>query len=103
MAVVTEQLPLQLDVPPPPAAPPVGPVLSADRQRTARRRRALAAGTHPATGLPLTVGPSLTCSGYVSLQRHGRFYKCDRAGVTRGPGTDVRAGWPACVRYQARP
>ena len=32
----------------------------------------------------------------------GRYLKCRQAKVTRGPGTDWRAGWIACGKFTAR-
>lgn len=31
------------------------------------------------------------------------YTKCELRGITRGPGTDHRAKWDACARYEARP
>ena len=32
----------------------------------------------------------------------GRYLKCRQAKVTRGPGTDWRAGWIACGKFTVR-
>lgn len=31
------------------------------------------------------------------------YFKCDLRGDTNGPGTDHRANWPACGRYEPKP
>ena len=44
-----------------------------------------------------------TCKGCTHLyakQYAGRYLKCDLRGDTNGPGTDHRAGWRACARYE---
>lgn len=33
-------------------------------------------------------------------QHHGKYFKCELRGFTRGPGTDHRANWPACGKFQ---
>jgi hypothetical protein len=50
-----------------------------------------------------TSGPS--CAGcrwmVVTIARRSIF-KCWRRGLTHGPGTDHRKGWPACGLYEER-
>lgn len=104
--------------------PDPGEALSAGRRRTIRQVEQVRAGTHPllaALGatdarlhprasreasrddrrhLPFTCG---TCR-HLAAQRgtSGRYLKCafgDGERATRGPGTDVRAWWPACLDY----
>ena len=41
-----------------------------------------------------------TCKHLTSHTRARTYYKCLLRGVTRGAGTDHRAGWPACGRYE---
>lgn len=77
--------------------------LSPDRKRTVRHRQQVAAGVHP-----LTRGkarPDLgTCGGCTHRMSSERSYpKCELGPINRGPGTDVRAWWPACDRFEARP
>ena len=79
-------------------APVEAEPLSADARRTERRRQYLEAGIHPATGLPLADNGE-TCATCVH-HRPGRFHKCLLAGVTHGPGTDIRVSWPACQRWE---
>jgi hypothetical protein len=88
----------------PPAAEPA-PKLSTDRRRTLKRQALLDAGIHPRTRLPLA-GNGKTCGDcahselhYAGSATHG-YWKCLLAGVTSGPGTDIRKSWPACTAYK---
>lgn len=87
--------------------------LGPDARRTRRRQALLDQGIHPATGRPLA-DPELghqcrDCTHCTS--REGSFYKggrrrywkCELAGITRGPGTDIRISWPACQLFQPEP
>lgn len=51
-------------------------------------------------------GPTgVTCKKCVHLLRihKGNVYrKCDLRRITNGPGTDHKAGWPACGKYEPR-
>ena len=72
---------------------------SADRRRTARQHTLVELGWHP-----LTRGRAYpeagTCGDCPHRQSAGRSYpKCDLGPATKGPGTDVRAWWPACHRH----
>lgn len=76
-----------------------------DRARTARQRRAVAQGLHPLRGDPSR--PDLGTCGDCRhrVMRGGAakpFPKCDRGPITNGPGTDVRAWWPACSRHEPK-
>lgn len=78
--------------------------LSRDRRRTVRRRQALEAGMHPLIGLPLADNGETcgSCNHHRALRHNRRVYhKCALVGDSRGPGTDLRIGWPACVRWDA--
>lgn len=45
-----------------------------------------------------------TCAFLLVDDHHDkRFFKCGRATVTRGPGSDIRKGDPACARYEHGP
>jgi len=43
-----------------------------------------------------------TCAFFLRLRYHdGLYFKCEKRGKpTHGPGTDHRARWPACGKYQ---
>lgn len=61
-------------------------------------------GFHP-TGAQLHADEALRCGGCAHAVRrhHGKVYwKCglDRARWTSGPGTDIRAKWRACARFE---
>ena len=46
-----------------------------------------------------------TCKDCVFLLRTGRnrtYLKCEKFVITRGPGTDWRAKWPACGLFKER-
>lgn len=75
----------------------------AGTRRREKSDRLIANGLHP-----LTVGPLANnghtcgdCVHRVLKQRGGTYPKCDLGPVTGGPATDVRASWPACVRWEA--
>ena len=61
-------------------------------------------GLHPA-GHPFATN-GLECGDCVHLKllRHnsGTYFKCTQHldGITRGPGTDMRKFWPACVMFE---
>jgi hypothetical protein len=109
--------------PPPGFVPPPAPGMSADRRRTVRQARALAAGVHPlgiAFDRHLPLHPDAapaddrqadglrcgTCRFREVLGHHSRSYpKCTHGGGTRishGAGTDCRAHWPACRDHLPR-
>lgn len=114
MSAAEEALPLDWPEP--------APALSPDQQRTERQRALVAKGIHPLTGglvhddadpaacapgasrdQPFTCG---SCRFRRSLRHHDTsFPKCtrDESRITNGPATDVRAWWPACRAYEARP
>jgi hypothetical protein len=86
--------------------------LSADKRRTKHQLALLTARHHP-FGRPLHAdappaddrtapGPRCgTCRHLISVGHHNRTYlKCDASVISRGPGTDGRAWWPACLAYE---
>lgn len=81
---------------------PVEP-LSADRRRTAAQHQLAADGWHPLTrdrARP-DLGTCGDCTHRKVLGHHNRTYpKCALGPISHGPGTDVRASWPACSRFQ---
>lgn len=100
---------------------PTRPVPASDQLRLQRQADALEHGQHPlsvALGRPLALhpgaapvgdrkAPGLRCGGCVHRQMQQRggydWPKCLLPGagrVTRTPGTDVRAWWPACTDHQ---
>jgi len=100
------QVPLPILVPPPRR------VDSSDTRRTARHRAALERGVHP-LGLALLrdapdpadrTAPGPRCGScdhrYLQVGTAKTYFKCEVRHVTRGPATDVRMWWPACVWYQ---
>lgn len=92
--------------PGPPVIPDKAPGASYTARLTARRRALLDAGVHPTSGRPLLdPADGATCGGCAhhvlnDYHAHG-YHKCARAagGLTNGPASDVRVGWPACVLY----
>jgi hypothetical protein len=100
--------------------------LSADRRRTIRQAQALARRRHPlglAFGIPVPLhadappadnrdAPGPRCGDCLHIARVGyhdsSYLKCTRGGsswpwVTHGAATDLRAWWPGCEKWQARP
>jgi hypothetical protein len=87
-----------LDSPPP---TPSEPKLSADRRRTLRQKADVARGVHPL--MRTRTFPDVGACGDCAHRQPGsahRWPKCDLVAVTHGPGTDCRAWWPACGRYE---
>lgn len=85
-----------------PPAPEPGPKLSADRRRTLRQKADVARGVHPLmrTKTRPDVGTCGDCAHRLVLGHHNRSWpKCELAGITHGAGTDCRAWWPACDRF----
>ena len=62
-----------------------------------QRERALA-GKHPANGDDFCEVEGATCGNCAHRSGH-HYIKCELLPVTRGPGTDIRAGWLGCVRW----
>lgn len=63
----------------------------------------VARGLHP-MGLALLLVSGATCGNCKFLKRvkFSRVYlKCAKARQSRGPATDVRAGWPACQCWES--
>ena len=85
------------------AAPEPTEKLSADRRRTLRQKAAVASGVHPLMGGKARpeLGTCGGCAHRLVLGYHNRSWpKCELAGITHGAGTDCRAWWPACGRYE---
>lgn len=89
-----------------------GPREGQDARRTVIRLRLLRAGEHPVTHNNLHAdaapvddrnAPGLrcdTCAACETEEYHDRTYvKCRTAGRSRGPGTDTRRWYPACILY----
>jgi hypothetical protein len=89
---------------PPPAEPQ--PKVSADRRRTLRQRADIDHGIHPLIKLALannghTCGD---CAHRVLAGYHRRSYpKCEEVRWTHGAGSDCRAWWPACTKWEPQP
>lgn len=94
-------------------APPAGEeFLSAQQRLTRRNRTMLGRGLHPATRLPLLVGPMVagtaqagpacgSCAHHLDQAHNGRHYhKCNLCLITAGAASDIRTSWPACTRYE---
>lgn len=76
------------------------------KMETAQQATNAAKGLHPTSGYPLA--ESGTCGDCGLLLRHERYrktyLKCLAVrDLTHGPGTDVRAKWPACIRFATSP
>ena len=80
------------------------PPPTAGAKMRARQQRRIDRGGHPLNHQPLLIGPSLTCGDCrfrEVLRYHTRSYpKCAKGPRTHGPGTDVKASWPACVLFE---
>ena len=73
-----------------------------DAKRTYRNKRLIEAGIHPVSkrrilgdGGPYTCGD---CDRFFRVRRAKVYFKCE-LNVTGGSATDLRKGWPACVRF----
>lgn len=103
VGVVAGQVPLPGMPDQPPRTPDPLAGLSPDRRRTLRQRAQVAAGWHPLAGTRTRpdLGTCGGCAHRVLVGWHNRTYpKCDLAAITHGPGSDCRAHWPACDRFE---
>ena len=57
---------------------------------------------NPCLGVYKTGPDDKRCKDCELLVRRGKFFKCELRGITRGPGTDHRANWPASGRFVQR-
>jgi hypothetical protein len=78
---------------------------SRDARRTREAKTRIERGYHPKLGRLLGRWACGDCGNCLTTETpSGRtHYKCRLVGVTRGPGTDIRVGWPACERFAAGP
>ena len=86
-----------------PPTPEPAEKLSADRRRTLRQKADVAQGVHPLmrTRTFPDMGTCGDCTHRLVLGHHNRSWpKCELAGITHGAGSDCRAWWPACSRYE---
>lgn len=94
-----------VDEPPRVEDQPTALALSADRRRTARQRADVGRGVHPLMGGKTR--PELGTCGDCAHRRRDiverGFPKCGVGPITHGANTDVRAWWPACGRFEAKP
>lgn len=108
-SVTTPSPPIRLfDLPDLRADEPEPPATSYGRRLTARNKRLIANGWHPATHRPL-LGGDEQCRDCVHAFPTGRnvrnHWKCAKnpRGLTRGPRTDIRVSWPACTLFEPYP
>ena len=79
--------------------------LSPDRLRTLKAETLISQGYHP-FGYPL-VNNGKTCKDCSNCKATGKrhthnYYKCLLKGNSRGPGTDLRLKWPACIYFKEK-
>ncbi len=101
-APATGQEPLFTGGPEPLDPPTLHPRTAAANARAQTR---IDHGIHPLNALPLA-GNGHTCGDCIHRrykQLAGRYPKCELGPITAGPGTDVRAWWPACRQWVAIP
>lgn len=94
-----------------PELPPEVERLTDDRRRTLRQAAEVARGVHPLTRGPLhpeasreavrgdAKGQPFTCGTCTHRIQRG-YPKCDLSTMSRSAASDVRAWWPACVKYE---
>lgn len=74
------------------------------RRLTLRQRADVARGVHPLTRTKARpdLGTCGDCAHRVLIYTNGnrRWPKCDLREITHGPGSDCRAWWPACDRFE---
>lgn len=97
-----------------PTATVAGETLSAGRRLTIRQRANVDRGIHPLTRTPIDQDPEHTC-GTCRFRAAGQYPKClwpdpdkpishrHHPRFTSGPATDVRAWWPGCTDWEAKP
>lgn len=83
---------------------PPPPKLTVGAKMRVRQQQRIDSGVHPLGHDALLIGTSETCGGCrfrVAYGYHTRSYpKCEKGPFTHGPGTDVKASWPACRRFE---
>lgn len=89
-------------VEPIPEPEPGEPALSYTRRVTVRNRETLARGQHPVTHEPLLapIGDHTCgdCAHHKVITHNRSWHKCDLRD-TASIATDIRIGWPACIRW----
>jgi hypothetical protein len=110
-----DDIPLPLDgLPDPIATGEVDPDLSAGQKLTLRQMADVRRGVHPLTHGPLHPDAStsatrddpprqpFTCGSCYHRNPSSEYVypKCDLGPAARSVHTDVRAWWPACIRYE---
>lgn len=73
--------------------------LGVDARRTVQQKATIARGRHPLTGG--LAFPGASCGTCPHAHKDRGFIKCALGPNTRGPGTDLRLWWPACIRHPA--
>jgi hypothetical protein len=99
-----DQLREQWRQPAPDCDTPEGEV-SPDVARRLRNESRIARGIHP-FGQRLREPAGETCGSCKFKFAHWsnpekKFFKCEKVKQTRGPGSDIRLKWPACVLWEA--
>ena len=101
---MTEMLFIGYPDPPTPDPVPKSKPNRGERMR-ARQQARIDKGFHPLNGLRLADNGH-TCGecGHRYHVRYAKSYpKCDLGPNTHGEATDVRASWPACINWEAKP
>lgn len=91
-----------------PDLPPPEELTSPDRRRTRRQAGLITQGAHPLMGRlhpdavndPQIRSGGPRCGGCAHLARSGDWFKCGLGPQSHGAGTDLRAWWPACQRWE---
>lgn len=83
-------------------APSAEEKISADRKRTVKRQQLLERGIHPATKTKVVSNGETCKSCSHSVKVDDRWWKCELVSFSRGPGSDIRVGWPACEKWESR-
>lgn len=76
--------------------------LGQDARRTRRQRALIAAGTHPATKLPIANNGHRCgdCAHLLTKRRSSTWFKCALQ-IHDGQGLDIRKSWPACTQWES--
>lgn len=83
------------------------PPMTVEQKRAARQQLDLDSGIHPVMRTPLDPDPMRLCGNCKHLTRQGGtakgYLKCGIGPQSRGPATDIRAKWRACMKWIADP
>ena len=71
------------------------------KSESSRVNKNVLTGRHPmGMGIIIDGETCGTCKFIVSIGRNKTYLKCAKSRQTKGPATDIRRKWPACVLWE---